>query len=218
MADPKAHGGDISQARWESHYDRWGSHYVADAGAHEQQDADILEAVAALKFGSALDVGCGIGGLCIELGKRGWAVTGIDIASNAIETARRMAEERGADVTFLTEDATVWQPQRTYDLVTCNFGLPPQVKARAAVYAMMCRAVSPGGVVLLKIGDIRDMPDPPALGGYELLDLEELAAGFKGFEVLKSTRADAPPHAHFGPMAHRQGWKTVLFMARRPLA
>lgn len=164
-------------------------------------------------------MGCGAGGLCIELDKRGWAATGIDIANKAITAAQRAAEERGSDATFVAADAAAWQPERSYDPVTCNFGLPPQPDSRSAVYATMRRAVAPGGVVLLKVGDHTGSRAPAAFVGYESLNLEELK---RGFEVLKAKIVDSPAHAHAhahgGPEQQRELWKALIFMARRPTA
>ena len=75
-----------------------------------------------------------------------------------------------------------------------------------------------GGVVLLKIGETKGTRVPSASDGYESLDLKELEGGFEGFEVLKAMSADSPAHTHFGPKAHRQRMKTLLFLARRPAA
>ena len=56
----------------DSPHTQWDSLYTGEAGDYEEPDADILEAVADLDVGEALDVGCGAGGLCIELDKRGF--------------------------------------------------------------------------------------------------------------------------------------------------
>jgi len=111
-------------------------------------------------------------------------------------------------------DAATWQPAHSYDLVSCNFGHPPQPDKRTAVYAMMRR----GGVVLLKVGDHSDRQVPPALVGYESLNLEELKRGFEGFEVLQAKVVDSPAHTHGGQKQRRERRKALLFMVRRPTA
>jgi SAM-dependent methyltransferase len=216
MADERSPDRDAAQARWDSHYSRWEGEYAKDAVGTGAQEVDILEAVSSLDLGTALDVGCGTGGLCLELGRRGWAVTGIDIAGRAIDIARRMAAEQGVNATFLRADATVWQPEQSYDLVICNFGLPSDPEARAAVYRTMRSAVAPGRVVLLKIGDNEGATDATAPTGYDTLDLRELQRGFEGFEAMRSERRHSPAHSHFGPKAHRKNWRTLLFVARKP--
>lgn len=55
-------------------------------------------------YGQALDLGCGSGIWSIELAKRGWQVTGIDIVPRAVRAARERAQEAGVDVRFLQGD------------------------------------------------------------------------------------------------------------------
>ncbi|MEV4129266.1 class I SAM-dependent methyltransferase [Nocardia sp. NPDC049707] len=57
-------------------------------------------------FGTALDLGCGTGGHAIELARRGWQVTGIDIVPKAIRLATQRAHAAGVDVRFLEGDVT----------------------------------------------------------------------------------------------------------------
>ncbi len=49
----------------------WESLYSGQARDYQAPDSDIIEALADLKPAEALDVGCGAGGLCLELCKRG---------------------------------------------------------------------------------------------------------------------------------------------------
>lgn len=57
-------------------------------------------------FGSALDLGCGTGHWAIELARRGWDVTGIDLVASAIKKARERAQKAGAAVRFIQGDVT----------------------------------------------------------------------------------------------------------------
>jgi SAM-dependent methyltransferase len=57
-------------------------------------------------YGSALDIGCGGGLWSIELARRGWDVTGVDIVPKAIATARERAREAGVEVRFIEGDVT----------------------------------------------------------------------------------------------------------------
>jgi len=131
------------------------------------------------------------------------------------------------EATFIAADATTWQPEQTYELVSSSFGLPPEPIDRIAVYAMMRRAVAPGGVVLIKIGDTRGKKLPPVFSGYNYLNLDELKHGFSGFEVLLESTIEAPAHTHSSAHQHEgaqeqekaryrhERWKTWLFMARK---
>jgi len=53
-----------------------------------------------------LDVGCGQGDLALELARRGFEVTGVDISGVAIDQARAKAAAAGLAVTFDVQDAT----------------------------------------------------------------------------------------------------------------
>ena len=55
--------------------------------------------------GRVLDVGCGTGEHALMCAARGLAVTGVDLAENALQSARRKAEERGLAARFLRLDA-----------------------------------------------------------------------------------------------------------------
>jgi len=44
-------------------------------------------------LGAALDLGCGTGGWAIELARRGWVVTGVDLVPTAIAKARKRAAD-----------------------------------------------------------------------------------------------------------------------------
>jgi SAM-dependent methyltransferase len=166
-------------------------------------------------IGRVLDVGCGLGGLGVALSERGWQVTGIDIARNAIAAAQHIAEARGAAVTFVAADATTWKPDGRYDLVTCHFGLPSSPSDRQAIYRMVRTALAPGGAVLMKFceGNVSGLP---ALSGYDALSVGELSIAFSGFAIATPEYVRIPSHM---PRGHRGGdeyWTAVLFEARKP--
>jgi len=64
-----------------------------------------LEALGAIS-GEVLDAGCGPGDNAIYLASKGYAVTGLDSSSTAIERARARALRAGAPVRFEVADAT----------------------------------------------------------------------------------------------------------------
>ncbi len=59
-----------------------------------------------LPYGRALDLGCGRGHWSIELARRGWDVTGVDIVPKAISQARERAARAVGRVTFIQGDLT----------------------------------------------------------------------------------------------------------------
>jgi 2-polyprenyl-3-methyl-5-hydroxy-6-metoxy-1,4-benzoquinol methylase len=52
-----------------------------------------------------LDIGCGTGRHAIELTKRGYNVTGVDLSENQIKRAREKAKEAGLTIDFQIQDA-----------------------------------------------------------------------------------------------------------------
>ncbi len=64
-----------------------------------------------------LDVGCGTGRHAIELSKRGYQVTGIDLSDSQLARAREKAEKQNVSIEFLKHDARNLPFIDEYDLV-----------------------------------------------------------------------------------------------------
>lgn len=72
---------------------------ITDLFEHEEQDRRP-------PFGRALDIGTGSGIWGIELAKRGWQVTGIDIVEKALARAGEAVREAGVDMDLVKGDVT----------------------------------------------------------------------------------------------------------------
>ncbi|MFC2069294.1 class I SAM-dependent methyltransferase [Chloroflexota bacterium] len=64
-----------------------------------------------------LDIGCGTGRHSIELSKRGYQVTGIDLSDSQLVRAREKAEKQGQKIDFLKRDARNLPFENEFDLV-----------------------------------------------------------------------------------------------------
>ncbi len=64
---------------------------------------DLIES-GKVKPCKAVDLGCGLGNYCIYLARKGFDVTGIDIAPAAIQLAKQNAKKRDIPVHFLVAD------------------------------------------------------------------------------------------------------------------
>ncbi len=53
-----------------------------------------------------LDLGCGSGIWAVELAKRGWEVTGVDVVPKALRRARERAQEAGVEMRLVEGDVT----------------------------------------------------------------------------------------------------------------
>ena len=58
----------------------------------------LVEQIADIAPGTALDVGCGEGADAIWLAARGWQVTAADVSQVALDRGARFAAEAGSDV------------------------------------------------------------------------------------------------------------------------
>jgi ubiquinone/menaquinone biosynthesis C-methylase UbiE len=64
-----------------------------------------------------LDIGCGTGRHAIELAKRGYKVTGIDLSESQLQRASEKAKEAGVDVRFIQSDAREINFKHEFELV-----------------------------------------------------------------------------------------------------
>lgn len=73
-----------------------------------------------------LDVGCGTGRHAIELTKRGYNVTGIDLSESQLKRAREKAAAEGLNITFLRHDARNLPFNCEFDaaIMLCEGGFP----------------------------------------------------------------------------------------------
>jgi trans-aconitate methyltransferase len=102
---------------WEFRYaespKRWSGH----------PNPTLVDVVADLTPGRAVDLGCGEGADAIHLARQGWEVLGVDISPTAVQRARAAAVEAGVDgrTTFEAHDLSSWEPDDEVDLVTASF-------------------------------------------------------------------------------------------------
>ncbi len=66
-----------------------------------------------------LDIGCGVGRHSIELAKRGYKVTGIDISYGMLAEAKKNAKEINVDVEWIHTNAMQFIPNKSYDAAIC---------------------------------------------------------------------------------------------------
>ncbi|MRR21409.1 class I SAM-dependent methyltransferase [bacterium] len=73
-----------------------------------------------------LDIGCGTGRHAIELTRRGYKITGVDLSDSQLQRAREKAEAAGLDITFLRNDARNLPFNDEFDVVImlCEGGFP----------------------------------------------------------------------------------------------
>lgn len=92
---------------------RIGFHPWEDLAEHPPFAGKLLELVAREEeaheppYGPALDLGTGSGVWGVELARRGWEVTGVDIVEKALRRAHERVEEAGVEMRLVRGDVTV---------------------------------------------------------------------------------------------------------------
>ena len=141
------------------------------AQVYERDAAAFVERLALAPGSRVLDVACGTGNLSFPAARAGADVTGIDIATNLIETARGRAGAEGLNVYFDEGDAEqLPYGTASFDVVMTMFGamFAPRPETTAGEMLRVCR---PGGRV--------------AMANWT-------PAGFIG-QMFKATAAHVPP-------------------------
>jgi SAM-dependent methyltransferase len=96
-----------------------------------------------------LDVACGTGNLAIPAARKGALVTGVDIAVNLLEQARKRAASEALNAVFQEGDAeNLPFPDASFDVVMSMFGamFAPRPERVAAELARVCK---PGGTIAM---------------------------------------------------------------------
>lgn len=73
-----------------------------------------------------LDVGCGTGRHCIELTKRGYRVTGVDLSESLLNKARQKAKQNNLQIDFIKHDARHLPFEKQFDaaIMLCEGAFP----------------------------------------------------------------------------------------------
>jgi SAM-dependent methyltransferase len=163
----------------------------------------LLEELSLQQGGAILDVGCGTGRHSIELAKRGFAVTGLDLSSGMLEMAAAAAKAAGVTVDWVHADATRFSLPGKYDGAIClcegAFGLLGQgddpIDQPLSILCNISRALKPQAKALLTVLNAAAM-----LRRYTNQDIEE-----GRFDPLTMVEASAyPPRAGLPAVALRE--------------
>src|SRR5687768_6279671 len=122
--------------------DAWDERYAGTELVWTAEPNRFLAAeVGGLTPGRALDVACGEGRNAVWLASLGWTVTGVDFSPVGLDKARRLAQERGVSVEWVTADVTTYEPPAgAFDLVVVLY-LHLPAPALAVVLARAAHAL-----------------------------------------------------------------------------
>lgn len=151
---------------------------------------------ASLMAGSAiLEVAPGPGFLAVELAKRGFAVTGVDISKTFIELARKNAENSGVQIRFEQGNASQMPfGDQSFDFLVCRAAFKNFADPIGALKEMQ-RVLKPGGRGLIidlrrdaSMDDISKFVDSL---GVSLLDRIFMKLTFRLMLLPRAWRMDA---------------------------
>jgi len=138
----------------------WEEFFDAHAPIYEQNEFTkntlrevdfLLEELQLFPGASILDVGCGTGRHSIELAKRGYALTGIDLSAQMLAQAAEAASAAGVHVEWLHSDAASFSLLKQFDGVIClcegAFGLlgsrDDPFSHPLAILSNICKSLKP---------------------------------------------------------------------------
>lgn len=106
---------------WQEFFDGHAPNYLQNCFTKNTvAEVDFLIDALGLSAGAAvLDVGCGTGRHAIELARRGYSVTGVDISAGMLEQAKKDAQAAGVEVQWRQDDATSFTLSERFDAVIC---------------------------------------------------------------------------------------------------
>ncbi len=127
----------------------WVDRDSPDWALHTVQLEAVLGADYCPPPGKALELGCGAGCWCIELARRGWDVTGVDLSPTAIAWARNKAAARDLDIRFVQASVLDLQDRAAgpFDFILDGFLLHCLIGPDRGTYlASARRRLAPRGV------------------------------------------------------------------------
>jgi SAM-dependent methyltransferase len=118
-------------------------------------EVSMVEAALALKRGEqVLDLCCGQGRHAVELARRGYAVSGLDLSAEYLRLTEDAASEAGVSVATLEADMRAIPAESRFDAVInmySSFGYLENEAEDARVLASIAKALKSGGRVLLDL-------------------------------------------------------------------
>ena len=201
--EPAPDRGD-ARIRWEHRYQTGDTPW--DTRRPSAELAAVLES-GLIQPCRALELGCGTGTNAIYLAQRGFSVTAIDLATAAIERAKRRAREQAVCVDFLVDDLCDLQSP----LEPCDFVFDrgcyhcARRENLPGFLTTLKRVTKPGAKYLLLAGNAHEQtaaPGPPRVYEHEIR--AELDALFS-VDWIRQFRFEDPGGVE-GPL----GWSCML--------
>jgi SAM-dependent methyltransferase len=178
--------------------DGWNDIYKNDVGFNKQPNKLLVDTVAGVTPGTALDLTMGQGRNALFLASQGWKVTGVDIANEGLAIARTEAEKRKLSIEMIEANIDTW------DFGTNRWDLVTMIYAGERWFEKIKPSLKPGGLFVLEY-----FAYDPGNGQDDGIKPGTLAKAFADFEILQDIQVDGTPD---WAMSHA---KLQRFVARK---
>ncbi len=176
------------QNEWEFFFDQHAPNYMDNTFTkNTREEVKFIIEELNLPAGShILDVGCGTGRHSVELARRGYRMTGVDISTGMLNEAQREADKAGVKIDLIHADASQFKSETEFDAAICicegAFGLLGSVddpyEHELNILKNIHESLKPGGrLILTALNGMRKIREATqkaiANGTFDLLTLVE---------------------------------------------
>jgi SAM-dependent methyltransferase len=197
------------QAHWETVYTEKGEDQVSWFQETPTPSLDLIAKVGATPASAIVDIGGGASRLVDDLVKRGFeSVTVLDLSEAALEAAKSRLGGRAARVHWIVADATVWEPEKAYEIWhdRAAFHFLTEERDRAAYVARLERALKVGGHAIIATFAL---DGPERCSGLQVARYDPVSLGKtlgRAFELV-----DTRQHTHATPWDTEQSFQFSVF-------
>jgi SAM-dependent methyltransferase len=197
------------QAHWQNVYAKKGENEVSWFQENPAPSLELIAQVGATSASAIIDIGGGASRLVDKLVERGFKdITVLDLSEAALEAAKGRLGGRAAQVHWIVADATVWEPQKAYDIWhdRAAFHFLTEDRDRAAYVARLEGALKVGGYAVIATFAL---DGPERCSGLPVVRYDPVSLGQtlgRAFQLVDSRR-----HAHATPWGSNQSFQFSVF-------
>jgi SAM-dependent methyltransferase len=197
------------QAHWQEVYSKKGENEVSWFQESPALSLELIDKVGATAASSIIDIGGGASRLVDRLIDRGFDdITVLDLADAALRAAMARLGERADQVRWIAADATIWEPEKAYDIWhdRAAFHFLTEKRDRAAYIERVWRGVKIGGHAIIATFAL---DGPEKCSGLPVMRYDSQSLGQtlgQAFQLVDTRR-----HVHVTPWKSDQSFQFSVF-------
>jgi SAM-dependent methyltransferase len=207
--EEKAVQSESRHTHWQNVYIKKGENEVSWFQANPVPSLELIAQVGATPASAIIDIGGGASRLVDSLIDRGFKyLTVLDLSEAALEAAKARLGSNAAQVDWIVADATVWEPQKAFDLWhdRAAFHFLTEDRDRTAYVARLERALKVGGYAIIATFAL---DGPERCSGLPVVRYDPDSLGKtlgRGLQLVHTRR-----HAHATPWGSSQSFQFSVF-------